>query len=134
MTPCACGYCSKDAALRERHDRWRAVFATLNEHQARLLAASQAMDLGPDGAPVMGRITGLSSRTVERAMQELRQGVFPLGPQRARRPGGGRPRCEQADPGLLAALEAIMAESTAGDPMTLLRWTSKSTRTIAAEL
>jgi hypothetical protein len=134
MTPCACGYCSTDAALREKHDRWRAVFATLNEHQARLFAASQAMDLGSDGASLMGRITGLSSRTVERGMQELRQGVFPLGPERARRPGSGRPKCEEADPELIAALEGIMAENTAGDPMGLLRWTSKSTRTIAAEL
>src|SRR6266542_158882 len=112
MTPCECGYCSTDAALREKHDRWRAVFATLNEHQARLFAASQAMDLGSDGFIIMARITGLSPRTIQRGMQELRQGVFPLGPERSRRQGGGRPKCEEADPELIAALEAVMDENT----------------------
>jgi hypothetical protein len=134
MDSCVCGYCSTDAGLREKHDRWRAVFATLNEHQARLFAANQAMDLGTDGPILMARITGLSPRTIQRGMQELRQGVFPLGPERVRRPGSGRPKCEVADPELIVALETIMDENTAGDPMTLLRWTSKSARTIAATL
>jgi hypothetical protein len=38
------------------------------------------------------------------------------------------------DPGLLAALEAMVDPDTRGDPMSALRWTSKSTRTLAAEL
>jgi hypothetical protein len=134
MPPCECGYCSTDAALREKHDRWRAVFANLNEHQARLFAASQALDLGSDGPAIIARVTGLSSRTIERGMHELRHGVFPLGPERSRRFGGGRPKCEEANPELIAALDAIMDENTAGDPMSLLRWTSKSTRTIATNL
>jgi len=41
---------------------------------------------------------------------------------------------EQHDPKLMIALEKIMGESTAGDPMSPLRWTHKSTRTIADEL
>ena len=41
---------------------------------------------------------------------------------------------EVGDPGLLKALQAIMEETTAGDPMSLLRWTSKSTERIAQEL
>jgi hypothetical protein len=134
MVRCECGYCGMDAALREKHERWRAVFAALNEHQARLFAATQAIDLGSEGATIMARVTGLSPRTVQRGMQELRQGVFPLRPERSRRQGSGRPKCEEADPELLRALEAIMDENTAGDPMALLRWTSKSTRTIAANL
>lgn len=134
MAPCDCGYCRTDAGLREKHDRWRAVFATLNEHQGRLFAASQAMDLGSAGPLLLARITGLSPRTIERGMQELRQGVFPLGPERARRSGSGRPKCEEADSELLAALETLMDENTAGDPLSLLRWTSKSTRKIAANL
>jgi hypothetical protein len=38
------------------------------------------------------------------------------------------------DPGLLAGLEAMVDPDTRGDPMSALRWTSKSTRTLAAEL
>ena len=48
--------------------------------------------------------------------------------------GGGRKRVEEADPGFARALERIMAENTAGDPMSLLRWTHKSTGRIAEEL
>ena len=134
MVPCECGYCSTDPRLRQKHDYWRAVFATLNEHQARLFAACQALDFDSDGPIIMARITGLSARTIERGMHELRQGVVPLGFERARRSGGGRPKQEEADPELIQALEAIMNESTVGDPMSLLRWTTKSTRTIAATL
>jgi hypothetical protein len=134
MVPCECGYCNSDPALQERHNRWRTVFATLNEHQARLFAATEAIDLGSAGPSIVARVVGLSARTIERGMQELRRGVFPLGPDRARRCGGGRRKCEEADSGLLAALEAIMDESTAGDPLSLLRWTSQSTRIIAATL
>ncbi|MFZ5501412.1 MAG: ISAzo13 family transposase, partial [Candidatus Micrarchaeota archaeon] len=38
------------------------------------------------------------------------------------------------DPKVMCALERIMQQTTAGDPMSLLRWTCKSTETIAAEL
>jgi hypothetical protein len=41
---------------------------------------------------------------------------------------------EVADPKLVRALEKIMDETTAGDPMSLLRWTSKSTDRLAEEL
>jgi hypothetical protein len=41
---------------------------------------------------------------------------------------------EQADPGFERAIERIMKENTAGDPMSLLRWTHKSTAAIAGEL
>src|SRR6266849_6136125 len=47
---------------------------------------------------------------------------------------GGRKRVADADPGFERALERIMAENTAGDPMSLLRWTNKSTGSIAEEL
>jgi hypothetical protein len=106
----------------------------LNERQARLFAASQALAQGPDGPVRIARVLGLSPRTIERGIQELRQGVFPVGADRVRRPGGGRATVEEADPGLVQALESMLQETTAGDPMSLLRWTSKSTRTLATEL
>jgi len=53
---------------------------------------------------------------------------------RVRQPGGGRKKVEQVDPELTRRLRGIVAETTAGDPMSPLKWTSKSTRTIAEEL
>jgi hypothetical protein len=49
-------------------------------------------------------------------------------------PGGGRKKVEEADPALQRRLKAIVEETTAGDPMRPLKWTSKSTRTIAEDL
>jgi hypothetical protein len=51
-----------------------------------------------------------------------------------RRVGGGRRKVEEVDPAVRELLRKILEETTAGDPMSLLRWTSKSTRTMAAEL
>jgi hypothetical protein len=56
------------------------------------------------------------------------------GEGRVREVGGGRRRIEQVDPAVPDLLKKILAETTAGDPMSLLRWTSKSTRTMAEEL
>jgi hypothetical protein len=58
--------------------------------------------------------------------------VEPLG--RARRPGGGRKQAADLDPGLRPALLALVEPEERGDPMSPLRWTTKSTRNLAAEL
>jgi hypothetical protein len=55
-------------------------------------------------------------------------------PGRARRPGGGRKALTETDPDLLEALDTLVEPETRGDPMTRLRWTTKSTRTLADEL
>ena len=53
---------------------------------------------------------------------------------RVRAPGAGRKRSRERDPGLLPALLALIEPEERGDPMSPLRWTTKSTRTLAAEL
>ncbi len=55
-------------------------------------------------------------------------------PARIRRPGGGRKSCTESDPELVAALELLVDPATRGDPMSPLRWTSKSTSQLAKEL
>jgi hypothetical protein len=69
---------------------------------------------------------------VDKGATELAAGVVPE--SRVRRPGAGRKRAEQANPGLLAALEALVDPATRGDPQSPLRWTAKSTAILAAEL
>ena len=61
-------------------------------------------------------------------------GLTPVTEGRVRRPGGGRKKVEEVDPELRRELVRIMEETTAGDPMSLLKWTSKSTRAIAEQL
>ena len=50
-----------------------------------------------------------------------------------RKSGGGRKRPENREITLLSDLEVIMKESTSGDPMSLVKWTHKSTYAIAEE-
>jgi hypothetical protein len=116
--------------------RWLKVFGTLNEFQARLFAADKALDLGRGGISRLAALTGLSRTTITKAVEELGSGRKLLSPGegRVRRAGGGRKKVEGVDPGVRLLLEKILEETTAGDPMSLLRWTSKSTRTMAEEL
>jgi hypothetical protein len=53
---------------------------------------------------------------------------------RVRRPGAGRKRLVDTDPGLLQALDDLVEPTARGDPMSPLRWTSKSRVTLANEL
>jgi len=115
---------------------WLKVLSTLNERQARLFVAERALTLGRGGISQMSRATGISRPTIMKGAAELlsKGGLPPVTEGRVRRPGGGRKKAEEADPELRRELVRIMEETTAGDPMSLLKWTSKSTRAIAEQL
>lgn len=113
------------------------VLQTLNEAQARWYVAKEAIAMGRGGLKVMHQITGMSRPTILKGMGELRRSRFGIGMgvvQRLRRRGGGRKPIEVVDPRFKGVLEKMMEETTAGDPMSHLRWTSKSTYRIAEEL
>jgi hypothetical protein len=109
------------------------ILSRLDEAQARWYVAREAIAFGRGGVKAMQGLTGLSKPRILRGIRELREDDLPE-PGRARRPGGGRKPVEDDDPGLTKALKKVMDDNTAGDPMSLLRWTHKSTRTIADEL
>jgi hypothetical protein len=116
--------------------RWLKVLGTLNEAQARLFVAERALSLGPGGISRLCRLTGMSRPTITKGTAELRRpGPVALSESdRVRRAGGGRKRIEEVNPGVERELTRILEETTAGDPMSLLKWTNKSTRVIAEEL
>ena len=109
-------------------------FQTLDEHQARLCAAERALALGLGGITRLSRVTGLSAPTIRKGIRELQGLEPPPGPGRVRRPGGGRKRVEVRDPDLVAGLQEVVEASTAGSPMDVLRWTSKSKAKLASAL
>jgi len=94
------------------------------------------MDWGRGGISYLSKLTGMSRTTITQAVQELESGRRMVTPPegRVRQPGGGRKRVEEIEPKIRQQLTAIVEHTTAGDPMSLLRWTSKSTRRIAEEL
>jgi len=102
--------------------------------QARRFAAAKALEIGWGGVSEVSTMTGLTRRTISRGIQELENAEKLEVPERLREPGAGRKKAEARDPTLINHLEDIMVESTAGDPMSLLKWTYKSTYAIAEEL
>lgn len=111
-----------------------ALRPVMDERLTRLWAGAEADALGEGGIAIVERATGLSRTTIRAGRDELREGVTSDEVVLVRRPGGGRPRMEAATPGLVTALETLVDPVTRGDPESPLRWTSKSTRKLAAEL
>jgi transposase len=109
------------------------VSPRLDERQRRLLAAAAARTLGRGGITMVARATGMSRQTVYDGLADLDDATG-LAAGRARRAGGGRKRLTERDPGLVAALEALVDPVTRGDPESPLRWTCKSTAQLARAL
>ena len=108
------------------------ILPHLDERQRRLLLGAEARALGHGGIRAVAQAAGIREATVAARVDELEAGAVPLG--RVRRPGGGRKPVTHRDPGLLSALLALIRPDERGDPMSPLRWTTKSLRTLAGEL
>jgi hypothetical protein len=105
----------------------------LDERGRRLYAANEAMALGRGGVMAVAAATGIARSTINRGMVELRAARNEIG-RGIRRPGAGRKREVERQPGLLAALEAVIEDAIRGDPEAPLRWVSRSQRNIAEAL
>ena len=104
----------------------------LNERQRRLVAAAEAQALGHGGIATLLRISGLSRTTLHKGLQKLKENTVP--PERVRREGAGRKRKAEQTPAMVQELERLVDPVRRGDPMSALRWTSKSTENLAEEL
>jgi hypothetical protein len=109
------------------------MWPLLDERTRRIVAANEARALGPGGISEVSRACGLSRKAIAKGIKEIETGSAPPG-GRIRRPGAGRKRITDHDPRLVCALERLIEPDTRGDPETPLRWTCKSTRTLAARL
>ena len=104
----------------------------LDEKQRRLQAGAMARLLGRGGVTMVARVSGMSRSTVTDGQRSVVAGELPDG--RVRAQGGGRPELIDVDPDLLVCLDGLVDPDSRGDPMSPLRWTLKSTRTLAATL
>jgi len=104
----------------------------LNERSRRMLAAAEAAQLGYGGVSLVSRACGLSRVTIIKGLGDL--AAPPLPAERVRRAGGGRRELVARDPRLPDVLDALVESLARGDPESPLRWTCKSTRTLAGEL
>ncbi len=109
------------------------MWPLLDERTRRIMAASEAMNLGYGGVSLVRRACGLSRKAIVKGIREIQEGAVPL-EGRIRRPGAGRKPITVSNPRLLAVLEKMIDCETRGDPESPLRWICKSTRAIAAQL
>jgi len=88
------------------------------------------MDHGRGGITRLSKLTGMSRTTITQGVEELcgRGRWVEAAEGRIREAGGGRKKAEEADAELGVQLGKILEETTAGDPMSALRWTNQSTQ------
>ena len=110
----------------------RELLPHLDERAQRLVLGAEARALGHGGIGVVARAAGVSRGRVSRGADEVAAGAGL--PGRVRRAGAGRRPAAEADAGLVPALMALVEPGERGDPMSPLRWTTKSLRHLAGEL
>lgn len=104
----------------------------LDERQRRLVLGLEAAELGRGGVKAIASATGVHPDTIARGVREV-AGEIEVTP-RVRASGGGRKKVSATDPAVVDDLRSLVAPETRGDPMSLLVWTTKSTRNLATAL
>jgi transposase len=107
------------ASRTEKYQRMRGL---LNEKQWRQYLALEAQEHG--SVRQVAQEARVSSNTIRRGMRELQAGDGYTPGARQREKGGGRKKAVERDAKLLADLESLLEPK--GDPMSLLKWTTKS--------
>lgn len=117
--------------IRRKFDQ---LSPSMTERTRRLWAGAEADSIGYGGVAAVSWATRLAISTVRKGRDEVRSGLAAGAASRDRRPGAGRKPLEQKQPELVPELEALVDPVTRGDPESPLRWTAKSTQTLASEL
>lgn len=112
--------------------KYAVLAPVLDERARRLWAATEAAAIGYGGEALVSAATGLARQTIANGRREVATGVVVT--TRIRRAGAGRPGIDETQPGLAAALEALVEPVTRGDPVSPLRWTCKSRAKLTAAL
>jgi transposase len=121
-----------EATAEELEWFFATVLPHMNERQRRVVAGATALMIGHGGKARVAEASGLSRNTVIRATGEISAGLEVTDRQRG--PGGGDKPAIDKQPGLLEALDELVHPDTRGNPMSFVRWTSKSTYELADEL
>lgn len=116
----------------------------MNERLCRLWAATEAQSLGHGGLTLVSKATGLSSACIRTGIRELKlladtslthhSSSTKVHTHAIRHPGGGRKLVEEKDPTIESALEGLLVNETAGDPMSEQKWIRTSTHELSKQL
>ena len=115
--------------LRKKYSK---LSRSLNEKSLRLTAAADAANLGRGGVSIVARSSGISRTRIYRGLRDLQKKYFRT--DRVRRFGAGRKTIKSKQPNLLKCLESLVAPATVGNPMSHLKYTTKSLRQLQQAL
>ncbi|EFH82321.1 ISAzo13 family transposase [Ktedonobacter racemifer] len=104
---------------REKYEHMREM---LNEKQWRHYLALEAQERG--SVAQVAQEARVSQNTIRRGLREVEAGERYNTGDRQREEGGGRKQAVEKDASLLTDLESLLEPK--GDPMSLLKWTTKS--------
>ena len=109
------------------------LFASLlDERQRRLFAGLESLKCGWGGDRRIATLLGIDPSTVAAGRRQLVDRDVEV--DRVRRAGGGRTPTEKKTPEVIARIQALMTHETAGDPVSGLKWTHRTTAKLAHEL
>src|SRR5262245_59259694 len=131
--------------------RFEVLRPMLDEKLRRLWAAAEAIVIGWGGVSRVAAATGLARQTITAGARELLSMEMSPGdsalnaeadkqPQcqrqhdRLRRPGAGAKLIEVKDPTIIPAIERLLADEIAGDPMGEQKWVRSSLRHLSERL
>jgi len=117
--------------------RWQLLSPYLDQRQRNLWAAAEAEAVGYGGCVLLSDITGLSNRTIAAWKRRLRSTeTASVGSLiRYQRLGRmGRKLAETKDPAIEPALEQMLSDEIAGDPMGRQKWVRSSLRNLSKQL
>jgi len=109
------------------------ILPYLNEKQKRVFLGAEAKSIGYGGISRISKLTGVSRPTIHQGISDLESGDSGL-IERIRGSGAGPTPKHTQNKKLLKMIEVLIESSTKGDPMSPLKWTSKSTRHLSDEL
>lgn len=116
---------------KQLEKKYKQTLALLDEKQKRITVANDVINLGLR-VTTASKLTGLTRATIYKGIAEIKSGE--IDEDRIRRKGGGRKKLGESNPELVNELEGLIEPYTIGDPMSPLRWTSKSLRQLSAAL
>lgn len=109
------------------------ILPFLNEKQQRMFLGAEAKSIGYGGVSKIAKLAGVSRPTIHQGITDL-ESFDDASIERVRVSGGGPKPKHSQNTKLQRSIEALIEDSTKGDPMSPLKWTSKSTRHLSEEL
>jgi hypothetical protein len=114
--------------------KYNALEDSLNEKTRRLWAATEAQAIGEGGISIVSEAIAISRDRIYRGIADIAKPEKSAGRERVRRPGGGRKNVTEHDVDLTDGLTSIIEPHERGNPMSPLRWTTKSLEKLACAL